>query len=241
MSDYNEKMSQVEKQSLSRQESLVLEEFKNLNASFISNASDSKLFNNSSFFDSVSPQNNQNNSNYNININLVMSDTLNDSSGTKPKSQKKGKEMAKKGSSFDKIVNFFHQELGLNSSVTNDSSILGGYEPYEDKDSFSFDKSGGSVRFINTGLEAKEGKIKAKGGEEGADKIAEGKNEAESGEGVGFAIALGDFLGENSADLSFSRGDRIRILRKSDTGWWVGRILGQKKTGYLPATFVKEI
>ena len=51
------------------------------------------------------------------------------------------------------------------------------------------------------------------------------------------AIALYDFEGEQEGDLSFSRGDVIEILQKTETGWWIGRIDDQ--VGSFPYNFVQ--
>ncbi len=37
-------------------------------------------------------------------------------------------------------------------------------------------------------------------------------------------------------DLKFNKGDRIQILKKTDSGWWIG--LCNNKIGYFPNNFV---
>lgn len=53
----------------------------------------------------------------------------------------------------------------------------------------------------------------------------------------GTAIAIADFRSEEESDLKFSRGDKIQILSKHRSGWWVGR-LGDT-TGTFPKTYVQ--
>ncbi|CAG8534983.1 4701_t:CDS:10 [Paraglomus occultum] len=52
------------------------------------------------------------------------------------------------------------------------------------------------------------------------------------------AVALYDFAGEQSGDLSFQKDDIITILKKSEStnDWWTGRVNGQE--GIFPANYV---
>ncbi|EKV12394.1 Amphiphysin, isoform 2 [Penicillium digitatum] len=54
-----------------------------------------------------------------------------------------------------------------------------------------------------------------------------------------FVTALYDFDGEGNGDLSFREGDRIRVVRKTDStdDWWEGELRGQK--GPFPANYVE--
>lgn len=54
------------------------------------------------------------------------------------------------------------------------------------------------------------------------------------------AIAAYDFQGEQEDDLSFSKGDIIIILKKTDStnDWWVGKCNG--KEGNFPANYVEQ-
>jgi len=54
-----------------------------------------------------------------------------------------------------------------------------------------------------------------------------------------FAIAKFDYNAQKENDLSFNKGDKIRILRKTETGWWIG--LCNNKIGYFPYNFVNVI
>ena len=49
-------------------------------------------------------------------------------------------------------------------------------------------------------------------------------------------IALFDYDGQ-SGELSFRKGDSIKIVSKDDPNWWVGKI--GNLTGYLPSNYVK--
>ena len=53
------------------------------------------------------------------------------------------------------------------------------------------------------------------------------------------AIALYDFTGERSTDLSFKQGDLITIISKTDNtdDWWKGSL--QNKIGDFPANYVE--
>lgn len=54
-----------------------------------------------------------------------------------------------------------------------------------------------------------------------------------------FVTALYDFEGESGADLSFREGDRIRVMKKteSEQDWWEGELRG--KRGAFPANYCK--
>ncbi|KAK3331170.1 hypothetical protein B0H66DRAFT_467393 [Apodospora peruviana] len=54
-----------------------------------------------------------------------------------------------------------------------------------------------------------------------------------------WVTALFAFTGQGSGDLSFSEGDRIKIVKKTDTDqdWWVGELNGRK--GSFPANYCK--
>ncbi|KAF9275151.1 hypothetical protein BGZ68_010979, partial [Mortierella alpina] len=52
-------------------------------------------------------------------------------------------------------------------------------------------------------------------------------------------VAMYDFTGEESTDLSFKKGDRITVLKKtlSTNDWWTGRCNGRE--GSFPANYVQ--
>lgn len=54
-----------------------------------------------------------------------------------------------------------------------------------------------------------------------------------------FVTALYDFEGQNPGDLSFKEGDKIRVVKKTDStdDWWDGELRG--KTGAFPANYVQ--
>ncbi|KAL0576567.1 rRNA-processing protein las1 [Marasmius crinis-equi] len=59
--------------------------------------------------------------------------------------------------------------------------------------------------------------------------------------GVARAIALYDFQGVETGDLSFVKGDVITIIQKSDStdDWWTGKVRDMK--GIFPANFVEVV
>ncbi|KAJ3549286.1 hypothetical protein NMY22_g938 [Coprinellus aureogranulatus] len=60
-------------------------------------------------------------------------------------------------------------------------------------------------------------------------------------DGIGRAIALYRFEGQESGDLSFEKGDVITILKKSNStdDWWTGKLSGRE--GIFPANFVEVV
>ena len=54
-----------------------------------------------------------------------------------------------------------------------------------------------------------------------------------------FVTALYDFEGQNAGDLAFREGDKIRVVKKTDStdDWWDGELKG--RTGAFPANYVQ--
>ncbi|KAF9152743.1 hypothetical protein BG015_004798 [Linnemannia schmuckeri] len=54
-----------------------------------------------------------------------------------------------------------------------------------------------------------------------------------------FVTALYDYTGEQPTDLSFSKGDRITVVKKTEStnDWWTGRLNGRE--GTFPANYVQ--
>ncbi|KAF2641141.1 hypothetical protein P280DRAFT_468807 [Massarina eburnea CBS 473.64] len=54
-----------------------------------------------------------------------------------------------------------------------------------------------------------------------------------------YVTAMYDFEGQNEGDLSFSEGDKIRVVKKTNSSqdWWEGELRGQQ--GSFPANYVK--
>lgn len=52
-----------------------------------------------------------------------------------------------------------------------------------------------------------------------------------------FAIAISDYRSDEEKDLTFERGDKIRILIQHNSGWWEGDLNGKK--GFFPKSFVQ--
>lgn len=60
-----------------------------------------------------------------------------------------------------------------------------------------------------------------------------------SGKPEEYVIAQYDFAGQGAGDLSFREGDRIKIVKKTNTDqdWWTGELGGRK--GSFPANYCK--
>ena len=56
---------------------------------------------------------------------------------------------------------------------------------------------------------------------------------------VQYVTALYDFDGQNEGDLAFREGDRIRVMKKTESvdDWWDGEVEGRK--GAFPANYVR--
>ena len=57
---------------------------------------------------------------------------------------------------------------------------------------------------------------------------------------VSFVMALYDFTGEGQGDLTFREGDRIKVLKKTDStdDWWEGELRGVQ--GSFPANYCQS-
>jgi hypothetical protein len=56
-----------------------------------------------------------------------------------------------------------------------------------------------------------------------------------------YVVAMFDFTGQSDGDLSFREGDRIKIVRKTNTDqdWWDGELAGER--GKFPANYTKAL
>lgn len=54
-----------------------------------------------------------------------------------------------------------------------------------------------------------------------------------------FAVVLYDFPGEDEDELPLREGQKVRVTRQHESGWWTGEING--KIGMFPATYVKLV
>ncbi|CAD8191926.1 unnamed protein product [Paramecium octaurelia] len=55
-----------------------------------------------------------------------------------------------------------------------------------------------------------------------------------------FVIAKYDYKAQKEIDLSFKKGDQIKLLKKTTNGWWYGEDKNQVK-GYFPHNFVQLV
>ncbi|CAD8117083.1 unnamed protein product [Paramecium sonneborni] len=55
-----------------------------------------------------------------------------------------------------------------------------------------------------------------------------------------FVIAKYDYKAQKDIDLSFKKGDQIKLLKKTTNGWWYGEDKNQVK-GYFPHNFVQLV
>ncbi|CAD8186969.1 unnamed protein product [Paramecium octaurelia] len=55
-----------------------------------------------------------------------------------------------------------------------------------------------------------------------------------------YVIAKYDYKAQKDIDLSFKKGDQIKLLKKTTNGWWYGEDKNQLK-GYFPHNFVQSI
>jgi len=52
-------------------------------------------------------------------------------------------------------------------------------------------------------------------------------------------VAAYDFQPQEEGEIELKRGDRIRMLDKSDVNWWKGEVHGN--IGLFPATYVRPL
>ena len=51
-----------------------------------------------------------------------------------------------------------------------------------------------------------------------------------------FVTALYDFEGETNKDLSFKRGDTVRVIDKRKNGWWLAEV--DNRIGFVPSNYL---
>jgi len=54
-----------------------------------------------------------------------------------------------------------------------------------------------------------------------------------------FVEAKADYVSSNNEDLSFKKGDIIKILRRNEDGWWDAYLNGA--VGQVPSNYIKEV
>eukprot|EP00056_Hartaetosiga_gracilis_P013336 m.220209 g.220209 ORF g.220209 m.220209 type:complete len:1370 (+) comp13829_c1_seq2:102-4211(+) len=54
-----------------------------------------------------------------------------------------------------------------------------------------------------------------------------------------YVIALHSYEGRNPSELSFKKGDKLRVQGRVDANWWKGIVDGKK--GYIASSYVKEV
>eukprot|EP00037_Helgoeca_nana_P018040 m.172092 g.172092 ORF g.172092 m.172092 type:complete len:514 (-) comp24268_c0_seq1:182-1723(-) len=59
-----------------------------------------------------------------------------------------------------------------------------------------------------------------------------------SGEVAGLFQALYDYEARTEDDLSFKKGQKLKILNNSDGDWWQAQLSGTTRTGYIPSNYV---
>jgi hypothetical protein len=56
---------------------------------------------------------------------------------------------------------------------------------------------------------------------------------------LGNCQALYDYVGQDASELDFFAGDIVKIIKKDDSGWWVGEIDGRQ--GNFPSNYTQEV
>ncbi|GAA5836458.1 hypothetical protein JCM11251_007085 [Rhodosporidiobolus azoricus] len=88
------------------------------------------------------------------------------------------------------------------------------------------------------GNRSRSGTVTAGGLGGGAGVLEEGERPAGVGkDGIGWAVALFDFPGVESTDLSFSKNDLLTILNRDDAEWWRAR--KGLKEGMVPRNYLE--
>ncbi|KAL4488402.1 hypothetical protein ABPG72_019252 [Tetrahymena utriculariae] len=67
----------------------------------------------------------------------------------------------------------------------------------------------------------------------------EKNNPSEQEQKENYVIAISDFAAQTEKDLSFKKGDKIQIVKRTKDGWWIGLL--NKNIGYFPCNHVKEV
>jgi len=58
--------------------------------------------------------------------------------------------------------------------------------------------------------------------------------------GLGLFQALYDYDARTEDDLSFKKGQKLKILNNSDGDWWQAELWGSSQRGYIPSNYVAE-
>ncbi|XP_011677582.1 growth factor receptor-bound protein 2 isoform X3 [Strongylocentrotus purpuratus] len=55
-----------------------------------------------------------------------------------------------------------------------------------------------------------------------------------------FHVALYDYTAEEELELSFKKGDKIKVFNNSDSDWWSGVLVATGVAGQFPVNYTKE-
>lgn len=59
------------------------------------------------------------------------------------------------------------------------------------------------------------------------------------GQAESLVVAGHDYVARSEKELSFKRGQRIAVIEKQESGWWMGEMEGRR--GLFPATYVRDL
>jgi hypothetical protein len=60
-------------------------------------------------------------------------------------------------------------------------------------------------------------------------------------DGPDMYIALYDYDARTEDDLTFRKGDKVRVLNNADGDWWQAQLTTSPKKGYIPSNYVAKV
>jgi hypothetical protein len=54
-------------------------------------------------------------------------------------------------------------------------------------------------------------------------------------------IALYDYTARAEDDLTFKKGDHLRVLNQSDGDWWQAQLVSSGRKGFIPSNYVAKV
>ena len=179
--------------------------------------------NNNSLNKSVQSSSGGKNNNYSININLV----VNDNSDSAISDQNNTSGQVSTGQNFQNFIKFFEKELGCTKNNRSENSIVAGdsllYSP-SDKGTRNHDTRKSDTQEVSAFCSNS--------------RVQDFESEIPAPEIV---TAIYDYQQTKEGDISIYKGDKLKVIQKEPSGWWIGQNMSTGLVGYFPMNFALKL
>lgn len=114
---------------------------------------------------------------------------------------------------FQNFIRFFEKELGCEKDKSDSSIIV--------SDSLVYSPSDRSSKL--------------------AEACSDNRRQQTTPEKVEIVVAKFAFAKSEEGDIELTAGDKIKVISKDVSGWWIGQNLSTSQIGYFPSNFVRSL